>query len=105
MRADSGPDNDELYQYCQMVRARLARRRGIREEPVSERPSREPTSPEPGGHGLGRTAHSSVLRGRGGELPVRRMSSGREAMVKVCGVVMARVQGHSWVPVPSNGQQ
>lgn len=34
-----------------------------------------------------------------------RMSSVREAMVKACGVTMAMVQGHSWVPVPSNGQQ
>ena len=30
VRAGSGPDNDGTYQYCQMVRARLARRRGIR---------------------------------------------------------------------------
>ena len=103
---DSGPDNDEAYQYCQMVRARLARRRGIREEPASERPSRAPTSPELGGHGLGRTAHpSGSLVSLVGELPVRRMSSAREAMVKACGVAMAMVQGHSWVPVPSNGQQ
>lgn len=41
----------------------------------------------------------------GGELVDRRMSSVWEAMVKVCGVAMAMVQGHSWVPVPSNGQQ
>jgi len=33
-------DNDESFQYCQMGRARLARRRGIREEPAAERPSR-----------------------------------------------------------------
>ena len=50
-------DNDEPDQYCQMMRARLARRRGIREEPVAESPSIEPTSPKPGGHGLGRIAH------------------------------------------------
>lgn len=30
VRAGSGPDNDGTHQYCQMVRARLARRRGIR---------------------------------------------------------------------------
>lgn len=46
-----------------------------------------------------------ALAGRRGELPVRRMSSVREAMVKACGVAMAMVQGHSWVPIPSNGQQ
>ena len=33
-------DNDESFQYCQMGRARLARRRGIREEPAAERSSR-----------------------------------------------------------------
>ena len=41
----------------------------------------------------------------GGELADRRMSSIREAMVKACGVAMAMVQGHSWMPAPSNGQQ
>ena len=33
-------DNDESFQYCQMGQARLARRRGIREEPAAERSSR-----------------------------------------------------------------
>lgn len=41
----------------------------------------------------------------GGKLADRRMSSVREAMVKACGVAMAMVQGHSWMPIPSNGQQ
>ncbi len=41
----------------------------------------------------------------GGELVVRRMSSGQEAMVKACCVAMAMVQGHSWMPARSNGQQ
>ena len=43
--------------------------------------------------------------GSGGELPDRRMSSVRKAMVKACGIAMAMVQGHNWVPIPSNGQQ
>ena len=30
---------------------------------------------------------------------------GQEAMGKVCGVPMARLQGKSWAPHPSNGQQ
>lgn len=34
---DSSPDNDEAHQDCQMVCARLTRRRGIREEPATER--------------------------------------------------------------------
>ena len=29
--------------------------------------------------------------------------AGREAVVKVCGVAAAMLQGHSWVPIPSNG--
>ena len=37
---------------------------------------------------------------RVGELPGRRMSSLREATVKACGVAVAMVQGHSWVPIP-----
>jgi hypothetical protein len=31
--------------------------------------------------------------------------AGREAMVKVCGVATAMLQGHSWVPIPSNGRK
>lgn len=52
-----------------------------------------------------RTHRHSDLCCAGGELVDWRMSSIREAMVKACGVVMAMVQGHSWMPVPSNGQQ
>lgn len=29
--------------------------------------------------------------------------AGQEAVVKLCGVTAAMVQGHSWVPIPSNG--
>jgi len=39
-------DNDESSQYCQMGRARLARRTGIREEPAAERSSRLNHRPE-----------------------------------------------------------
>jgi hypothetical protein len=28
-----------------------------------------------------------------------------EATVKVCGVVVAMVQGHNWVPIPSKGSR
>jgi hypothetical protein len=30
---------------------------------------------------------------------------GKEAMAKVCGIAMARLQGKSWAPRPSNGQR
>ena len=54
---------------------------------------------EPGGYGLESSAH-----------PPRRATpgldyvAGREATVKVCGVAVAMLQGHSWSPIPSNGQ-
>ena len=35
--------------------------------------------------------------------PMPANGAGQEAMVKVCGVVMARLQGKSWAPHPSNG--
>ncbi len=38
-----------------------------------------------------------------GELPWLVDVAGREAMVNVCGVAVARPQGHSWAPHPSNG--
>ena len=39
----------------------------------------------------------------GGELLGRVNVAGREATVKVCGVAVAMLQGHSWAPPPSNG--
>ena len=96
-------DNDESFQYCQMGRARLARRRGIREEPVAERSSRRDHRPETwrtwvglhralAGFGRRETSRLGEVAGRGGH-------------VKACGVVVAMVQGHSWMPIPSNGRQ
>lgn len=56
---------------------------------------------ESGGSGLGCSAHPNhvVVRGTSGPGDV----AGREAMVKVCGVAVAMLQGHSWAPTPSNG--
>jgi len=42
-----------------------------------------------------------LLRGTPGPVDV----AGPEAAVKVCGVAAAMLQGHSWVPIPSNGQK
>ncbi len=58
---------------------------------------------EPGGSGLDSSAHprDDVVRGTPGSVDV----SGREAMVKVCGVAVARLQGHSWAPTPSKGSR
>lgn len=46
-----------------------------------------------------RTHTASVVRGTPGLVRV----AGREATVKACGVVVAMMQGHNWVPIPSNG--
>src|SRR3954449_8017885 len=54
---------------------------------------------EPGGSGLGSNAHPHVVRGTPGLGDV----AGREATMKACGLVVAMLQGHSWVPIPSNG--
>ena len=61
---------------------------------------------EPGGSGLVSNAHScdgehdhAVVGGTPGLGDV----AGREAMVKACGVTVARLQGHSWAPTPSIG--
>jgi hypothetical protein len=44
----------------------------------------------------------AVTRGR---LVVRSMSLNREATVKVCGVAVAKPQGHSWAPNLSSGSR
>jgi hypothetical protein len=41
--------------------------------------------------------------GDGGQLRVGLGLAGSEATVKICGVVVARLQGKSWAPIPSNG--
>ena len=43
--------------------------------------------------------------GRAGNSPGWVKSLVGEATVKVCGVVVAMVQGHSWVPIPSKGSR
>lgn len=40
----------------------------------------------------------------GGQLRVGPGLAGSEATVKVCGVVVARLQGKSWAPIPSSGR-
>jgi hypothetical protein len=102
VRVGSSPDNAETDQYCQMIRVRQARRRGIREEPATESPSRRPTSSNLADLGWV-AARTRIRRLRGTPWPVD--VAGREAVVKVCGVAAAMLQGHSWVPIPSNGRK
>jgi len=53
---------------------------------------------------VGRTAvHARVRSIRATPKPVN--WAGGEATMKVCGVVVAMLQGKSWAPHPSNGQQ
>ena len=56
---------------------------------------------KPGGSGLVSNAHPDGIAVRGTPWPVD--IAGREATVKVCGVVVAMLQGHSWAPTSSNG--
>ncbi len=73
----SSPDNDGTDQYCQMVRVRLARWEGVREKPAVERLSSEFHQLQPGGSGLGSSAHSYRRFGAGNSLAdIRRRSGG-----------------------------
>ena len=88
-------------QHCQMVRVRQARRKGIREEPAAESLSRRIHQLESGRSGLVVVARTRDTLSRG--TPWLGDVAGQEAVVKVCGVAAAMLQGHSWVPIPSNG--
>ena len=55
-----------------------------------------------GGYGPGCSAHP--YRSVWGT-PWSVCVAGREAVVNVCGVATAMLQGHSWVPIPSNGRK
>ena len=101
----SSPDNDGTSWYCQTGRARQARRTGARvQKPVVEPPQVERRL-EPGGCGPVSSAHLEHVGdpdvGRGDFGSVLGLA-GSEATVKVCGVVVARLQGKSWAPIPSN---
>ena len=62
-----------------------------------------PSSKEPARNlaDQGRTAVHAPLTG--GDSQGRILVAGPEATVKVCGVAVARPQGNSWAPIPSNG--
>jgi hypothetical protein len=86
-----------------------ARRSGSdkRDETVYVRNQRSNTSQtslqlEPGGSGLGGNAHPLQL---GGELLGWKEIFTSEATLNACGVGVAMLQGHSWAPRSSNGQQ
>jgi hypothetical protein len=53
---------------------------------------------------MGRSAACAYRLGRGGRLRKPGEIAGPEAVVKVCGVAMARLPGHSWAPTSSTGR-
>ena len=58
----SSPDNDGTDQYCQMVRVRLARQKGVREEPASESSSRQPSGSNLADQGRAATrTHTTIV--------------------------------------------
>ena len=95
---ESSPDNDGTGQHCQTVWVRQARREGVREKPAFERLLKSNPPARIWQIWAGQQRASASWRG---ELLGRLMSLGREATVKACGVVVARLQGHSWAPNPS----
>ena len=67
-------------------------------------PKAQPTSSKPDGSGLGSSAYArDGLDVRGTPRPSHVV--GPEAMAKVCGVAVAKLQGHSWTPTPSKGSR
>ena len=55
--------------------------------------------------GAGCTAYPAGLVGLGWGTPRLKNVGGQEAMVKAHGVTVAKVQGHSWVPIRSIGHK
>jgi hypothetical protein len=95
----SSPDNDEAGRHSQTVRARQAKREGVREEPASESLSIECTGSNLGDAGRDSSARYVCFGGRATP-SVGIFLAGPEATSKVCGVGVAMLQGHSWAPNP-----
>ncbi len=100
VRAASSPDYAGTCQHRQMVRVRQARREGVTTVNQCSKASQAKTTSS-NLTDLGwvaartRATHGELLR------PVN--VAGREATSKVCGVDVAKLQGHSWAPNPTNG--
>ena len=98
----SSPDNDGTGRYCQTAWVRQSRREGVTrvnqwQSPVSGVPALNLAD-------MGRSAARARRADRGGRLRMPEEIAGPEAMVKVCGVAMARLPGHSWSPTSSTGR-
>ena len=82
-----------------MARVRQARQKGVREKPTAESLSSDPPAPNLADMGWRATRTHTI--GAGDSLVG---DGGREATVKVCGVAVAMLQGHSWAPTLSRVQ-
>jgi hypothetical protein len=60
--------------------------------------------PAPNLADMGRSAARAHRADRGGRLRMPGEIAGPEVMVKVCGVAMARLPGHSWSPTSTTGR-
>lgn len=98
----SSPDNDGTDQHRRMVRVRLARQKGVREEPATESSSRQPSGSNLADRGRAATRTRTAML-----MCVMAVwlvyVAGREATVNACGVAVAMLQGHSWTLTLSNG--
>jgi len=100
VRAASSPDNAGTCQHRQMVRVRQARREGVTTVNQCSKASQANTTSS-NLTDLGWVAARTCMTY--GELLKLVNVAGREATSKVCGVDVAKLQGHSWAPNPTNG--
>ena len=98
---ESSPDNDGTGRYCQTAWVRQARREGAARANQWSNPLKRGI-----GSNLADVGRDAVHAGPGGlATPWPYFVAGAEAMRKVCGVLMARLQGKSWAPPPSIDQR
>jgi len=88
--------------YCQTGRVRQARWEGVRMQEPAVEPPQVKNRLKPGGYGPDSSARPRFHLSGSTPKPVR--WAGGEATRKVCGVLVARLQGNSWAPHPSIGQ-
>jgi hypothetical protein len=98
----SSPDNDGTGWHCQTAWVRQSRREGVTR--VNQWQSPVSGVPAPNLADMGRAAARVHRSDRGGRLRRPGEIAGPEAMVKDCGVAMARLPGHSWAPTSTTGR-
>jgi RNA-directed DNA polymerase len=96
----SSPDNDGTGWYCQTAWVRQSRRDGVTR--VNQWQS--PVSGVPAPNLADGPVSSACSSETADDSPGRWQIAGPEAMVKDCGVAMARLPGHSWAPPSSTGR-